>query len=59
MTMFLSVSSDHDLEYYSSYSTVVLQSTYRMYAFPTRFMLCMMYAFLNRPFYTWRINLDK
>ena len=36
-----------------------LESTYMMYAFPTRFMLCMIYAFLNRPFYTRRIKLGK
>ena len=39
--------------------TVVSSSTYMMYAFPTRFMVCMMYTFLNSPFKTGRIKLRK
>ena len=33
---------------------VVSLSTYMIYVFPTRLVVCMIYAFLNRPFYTQR-----
>ena len=43
VTMFLSVSYDYIFEYCSSLSSFVINLM--MYAFPTRFMVCMMHAF--------------